>query len=399
MLSHPLFRNAPLEFNPKTLGPNIPTLDGDNGILSDLDRFLLIPVSGSTKVGANQASYIREFGAAFDAALKPLIEAHPEPVVRINAARLLAYVARTGAPAFYPTVTALLANPNTPTGVKYYMFHAAAGLLAAGDVNDIKLRKHAADPPTIGALVKAVEDCITNPAMLYAGISTPATPDQLAVIGMVRRQAVIALAHVKFVMVPGPDGKTPLYPAYTLARVALGDPALVPPAGPAEAAEAAIGICNMAPVERKRDRFVAVREYNADVAVEAVTAALVTFASPRAANAYDKSLPWRTYALRLGMALRDWQPLFDPDYDLIQPTRVETKLIPPAVKDLYNTMGLRILAPMDKVDVAGKPDLSARVDIEWLRKRLADMRADPNRKKLLFTGVPQTSIDFAVPKK
>jgi hypothetical protein len=380
-----------------------PRLEGPDGILHDIDRFLIEP--GVTRTNnVEPADYIREVGAAFDAVLKELIETHQEPIVQINAARVLAHVARTGAPAHFTTVTTLLSNANTPTGVKYYLLHAAAALLAAPDVYEPKVRRHAAKAEVIGALVKAVDDCITNPSMIVPGVALDRpetlTTDQLAVVGFVRRQAVRALGQVKFVTVPGPDGKTPLYPAYTLVRIAMSDPALVPAPGPAEAAEAAIGICNMAPmVEQLKGGFKQIKEYNSDVAVEAVMNGLATFAKPRAGNPADNTLPWRRYSARFAEALRNWRPLFDPDFEPSAPTKFDAKLVPPGVEELNRDFVPIILAPMDKVDFAGKADVGARVEIDRLQQRITQMRTRPKRNTLLFAGVPQTTVDFPPPKK
>jgi hypothetical protein len=397
VIQHPAVWKASQDFKINAPGVQIPTIEGPNGILHDLDRILLDPVIGGTKVGADQADYIRELGLALDEALKPLIESHPERIVRINAARVLAHVARTGAPAHFTTLTNLIGNANTPTEVKYYLFNAAGAALAAGDPYDIKVRKHANDPKLIGALIKALDTCVTTPSQLLTGLPAKAdeiTPDQLAVIGLVRRQAVRALANVKFASYPDSAGKM-IYPAHTLVRVALSDPAFNPPPGPAEVAEAAIGICNMAPVaEQLKGGVALVKGYNADVAVEAILTAMVNFAGPRAANQYDRSLAWRSYATRLAEAMRNWRPLFDPDYEITQPNKFEPKLVPPSVEEMYKFVVPNILAKMDKVDNSGKPDIGATVNIQGLRERLDAMTKRPNRKTELFQGVPQTSIDF-----
>jgi hypothetical protein len=389
----PVYKN-PQEFKIETPANQTLTIDGPNGILQEISRFMIEPFPGNAKATPDQAAYITEFGAAFDAALKTLIESDPEPIVRVNAARVLAHVCRGGSPAHYATLTTLLSNANVRTEVKYYLFQAAANLLAAYNVTDLTTRAHSGDPKQVAGLVIALQDCITKPDMIFAGLPKndikAATPDQLAVIAFVRRQAVHALAQVRFVSIPGLDGKTVnLHPAYTLVRIALADPAIVPAAGPAEAAEAAIGICNMAPV----------KGYNADVAAEAVTSALVTFARPRAANAFDKSLPWRTYSLRIAEALRGWRPLFDPNYSLATPAKFDASSVPALIEDMYKEVVPKVLAPMDKVDGSGKPDVGAKVDIEGLLKRLATLKENPKRNTTLFAGKPETTIEFAIPKK
>lgn len=404
VVAHPSVYKTPQEFKLDPPGTVHLTLEGPNGILYDLTgRLFLDRETLAPKVDADHLVYVREMAAALDAELKELIEKGTEPIVRVNAARVLAHVCRAGAPAHYPTLTALIANANTRTEIKYHLLHAAANLLAARDPNWPKTRNHVAqteDPKLVGALVKAVNDCVTNPTLLVAGLPKKledATEDQLAVVGLVRRQAVKALAQVRYVVIAGPDGQ-PMYPVHTLCRVALSDPTLVPAPGPADTAEAVIGICNMAPVEAKGDRVNPVK-YNADAALEAVNAGLVTFASPRAADAFDRRLPWRTYSLRLAEALRNWRPLFDPDYDVTKPNTYDAARVPKGVEEFYKDTVPKVLAPMDRVDGSGKPDLGAKVDIEGLRSRLNAVRATPNRPLALIPGVPATSIDFGPPLK
>lgn len=399
VIAHPAVWRASQELKNDPFNP-VPVIDGPNGILRDIDRYLLEPTpAGSTGINREPADYVREMGAAFDEALKGLIETRPEQIVRVNAARVLAHVARTGAPAHFPTVTNLLASPKTPPEVKYYLFRAAAGLLGAIDVNDPKVRKHAADPKTVGALVKLLEDSINDPALVMPGYKPElATEEQLQAIGMIRRQAVRALGQVKFVEVPGPDDKTPLlYPSYTLVRVAMGDPRLAPAPGPAECAEAVIGLCNMAPVRWQGDRVVAVKNYNADVAMEAMAQGLVTFASARATDRTDRSLPWRTYALRIAEAMMKAQPLFDPEVDPLKPERYRPETVPASFKELYRFVIPNVLYPLEKVANDGKPE--GDPDVPGLRRLLTGMQQNPKRKTVLFDGVPETTVNFPPPKK
>jgi hypothetical protein len=383
--------------------PNMKTIDtGDNGILREIDRFTLVPVPGGVRasidIGGNAepGDYIREMGAAFDVVLKNLIENHQERIVRINAARVLAHVARTGAIAYWKTVTALIADPKTATEIKYYMLHAAAALLSTVPADDMKMRKHGADAATVAALVRAIDDCINKPELILPGFKpgTPGSDDQLPVIGMVRRQAVRALAQVKFARLPNPGGQTPyLYPAYTLVRVAMSDPALNPPPSPGECAEAVIGICRMAPVEWDNTGNTAVlikEKYNADLAVEAVIQGLVTFAAPKVVNPNDNSLPWRQYALRIADAIMNWRPLFDPDAAFPQPGKFNDKLVPPSVEEMAKFVIPKVLAPMEQGG-------GARIDVPELRARLAALQQNPNRKALLFEGVKETAVPL--PKK
>lgn len=406
VVAHPSVYKTPQEFKLTPIGTVHLTIDGPNGILQDMARFSLEASPTSSRVTSDHAVYIRELGAAFDAVFKELIDKHPDPIVRVNAARVLSIVCRSGSPAHYPTLTGLIANANTRTEIKYYMLQGAGNLLAAYDVNWLKTRNHVAqaeDPKLVGELVKAVNACVNDPAQLVAGLPNnkvdQATEDQLAVVGLVRRQAVKALAHARFVGFPDANGQI-VYPVHSLARVALSDPALVPAPGPADTAEAVIGICNMAPVAVKRDGGAPVPlKYNADAALEAVNAGLITFASPRAADAGDRRLPWRTYSLRIAEAVRNWRPLFDPDFDVTKPSSFDVTRVPAVVEEFYKDVIPKVLAPMDRVDGSGRPDVGAKVDIEGLRNRLAQLRANPKRSTTLLAGVAATSIEFGPPKK
>lgn len=405
VIAHPDVYKAPQELRDPKLPP-LPTFDN---LATELSKYTSPP-----KTNREPAAYLREFGFAFNEALKPLlvpnIEKPVEIIVRVNAARMLAHVARTGAPAHFPTVTSLLADPKTPTAVKVYLFQAAGALLAAPDITELKIRRHVALPVEVAKLVKTLQDCINDPGLIIEGASVTKpetmTEEQQAVIGYVRREAVRALGKVKFVRIPipGPDGKPVLtptprdyhYPAYTLVRVAMSDPNLVPAPRSAEVADAVIGLCNMAPFEEQvKGGFRLVKEFNHDVAIEAVTAGLVTFAKPRAANPADNSVRWQWYAAELAGALRDWRLLFDPEYEplLFVASKFNPATVPPGVDVLNNEVVPDVLAPMQKVDV------TVQVKIVQLQKRFADLRAREKRNTLLFSNVPETTIEFPPPKK
>ena len=403
IVEHPVTWKASQDLKASIPGEGRMSLEGPNGVFHELDVYLQEATPGSAKVGQDQAAYIREFGAALDGTFRKLIEGNGERIVRVNAARVYAHFARTGAPAHFPSLTAMLADPKIPPEVKYHLYHAAAALLAASDVAEPKLRKHAADPPVVGALAQVLMEHVTDASKLLPGFKPDkATEDELAVAGLLRRQAVRALGQVKFVRLPTPDGKGDIYPSYTLVRVALGDPALKPAPGPAEAAEAAIGILNMAPVEWKTNRFEPVREYNPAVALEAVTEALLTFATPRASDRADRSLPWRNYSLRLAEALARWKPLFDPlldagqyaKFDPAQVAAVQAANFPARFDGVYKDVVPKVLARIEKVDSAGMPSVDA-VEIDVLRRHLKAMRDDPKRPTKLFDNVEKTSILFS----
>jgi hypothetical protein len=414
-VSHPLVYRAIQDPTKLPAGITKDQLSIDEKIKELELRYLLEPnpaVRETTdatepKVNSEKADYIRELGIAFDAALKPLIENHPDRIVRVNAMRLYAAVCRTGAAAHWPTVTALLTNPNTPTEVKYYALQAAANLLSAGDVFDYKSRRHSIgskQPPAgtpaasgraaadkeIGELVKAIEECIVNPNAVLTdlrdGKIENITADQVDVVRFVRRQAIKALGQVRFITLPGP--KEQLYPAVTLIRICMSDPTIYPAPTPSECAEAVIGLCNMAPVWDGAP----VKGFDPDTLAEAVTTGLITFATPRAVNAQDRSLPWRGYAVRINDAFKTWRPLFDPLFEPTQPGKFDTSKTPKVIADLITRTQTAILIPMEKEKG------ETNIDLEPLKTYLRTLQEKPNRTGLLIKGIPQTALP-APPKK
>jgi hypothetical protein len=375
-------------------------------LAKEIDRFILEPnpfvkVAGGNpnpKVNFENADYIREMGEALDAAFKPLMKGQ-DRIVRVNATRLYAVCCKSGAAAHWPTVTELLKNQNTPTEVKYYALQAAGNLLSAYDVFDYKSRRHALskEPRSdadkeIGALVAAIEKCVTDPNAVVAipeGKVQNADPEQLAVVAFVRRQAIKALGQVRFITLPGPDGK-PIYPAVTLAKVCMSDAALVPQPNPSECAEAVIGLCNMSP----NPNGTPIKGFNPDALAEAVASGIITFASPRA-DPFNRSLPWRGYSMRLADAMRSWRQLFDPIFDPLQPQNADPNAVPKVIGDLVAKTQSAVLAPIDKVDATGKPDPAARVDIQGLKDFVKTVQSAKNRTGQLINGVPATALPGA----
>ncbi len=389
----------------------IPTIDE---VIKEFDTSLLNPnpfvrsAYNSTipKVTTNHADSIRELGAAFDAVLKPIIEGHAERVVRINAMRIYAAVCRTGAAAHWPTVTAFLTSENVPTEIKYYALEAAANLLSAYDMFEYKTRRHglAKEPRSesnkeIGALVVAVQECVTNPNVFLTGINAlrdkkleNATADQIDVIRFVRKQAIKALAQVRFIVLPGP-GEEPIYPAMTLIRVCMSDPTLgyaldlLPTPTPGECGEAVLGLANMSHVVGGNPT----KDFNADALVEAMTAGLITFATPRT-EAANQSLPWRDYARRLSATFKKWRPLFDPIFDPATPNLFIASAVPTVVNDFISRVQTTIITPLEKTNASGEPDPNVKLDIGVLTNYLRGLRENPKRTGMLISNVPQTRL-------
>lgn len=142
-------------------------------VMNELANQLLAPTA-TTQFSTDQAEYIREFGAALDAAIVDVLtRKRPPNVIRVNAARMLAVAARSGAPAHAPTILALLTNKfyvvdkkplETPPEVMFWAIRAAEHLLAAHDPVAFRLPgsppKHSIPEADLVRLVQVLEDLV-----------------------------------------------------------------------------------------------------------------------------------------------------------------------------------------------------------------------------------------------
>ncbi|HEX4607564.1 MAG TPA: hypothetical protein VH092_05095 [Urbifossiella sp.] len=374
-VSYPKTYTAPQEFRSEPPPPGSP-LTIDQLINNEINRHILVPSpipvpnpvgnqpGFALASGPNDADYIRELGIALDKSLGDVVRQSNDRIVRVNAARMLAAAARSGAHAHYPTITELITNPNTDPEVRYYALQGAANLLAAYDLNDYRSRKHSNGPKEVGALIVAVQDAVLKADALLpvtqvaAGkdVQKVVPPDQVPVLQFIRRQAVRALGQVRFAEFEV-EKNTKLYPAHTLALVALsrvpiptykldGDKVEVVAApktlgDSADAAEAVLGILNMAPPKGGA----AAKQYAAPMAY-VVASGVATWAAPRATNPADKSLPWKGTAARMEDGLKTWQGLFDVNFNPAQPS-IKADLVPAPVAGVSKAITDNVLNPMN----------------------------------------------------
>ena len=381
-ISHPRVYSAQQEFKADVSATAPPVLTTEQ-IIAELNRHILVPEPGS-KIGPSQADYIRELGTALDTALGQLVRTHPERVVQINAMRLLAAACRSGAAVHYKTVTDLIANANTPPEIRYYAFVAAGHLFAAHDLNNYESRGHSNDPKVVAELIVAIAAAIAKPDLLVPPLPAGQTdPERPQVVSIIRRQAIRALAQVRFAEYAVKSGPT-LYPAFTLARVAVSDPGLVPtPTQPLEVAEAVIGLCNMAP-----PRGQSAEQYAYAIA-DAVSTGILTFAGPRAANPSDRTIAWKGTAARMSEALKAWRPLWDANFNPLKPNSFDAGAVPKPIADLIAEADTRVLSKIEKAEPG------TRVDVPGFQVFRGDLRANKKWGLAPFRSNP----DLILPRR
>jgi hypothetical protein len=308
----------------------------------EAERFILVP-SWGRKLTIDQADYIVWFGEAMDSAIREVLDAKPakagDPppavpsIMRVNAARMLALAARSGAPAHAPTIFGLLANPNTDPEVLIYAIKAAEGLIAAYNPilrDEANYMIHTVKDPEMVKLVTALEAIITRtqpygrqptvvtapppaplpkaPAPKAVDPKAPPVPvgqlqansissEQQMVMRYFRRAAIRALAQVRYPMFQDSTTGQAVYPIVTLAKIAVGDASITTAPGNDEIAYATVGLCNLHNY----------KDVNVNALCDCIAQGVVNFAGKKAGNAQDKSINWKVIGSHLLTALADMQ--------------------------------------------------------------------------------------------
>ena len=408
------------ELKPRTGEQNLDVL------FADLQTFILVPTPERDlpRLTPDQGDFIVEFGAAVDRAVGAVFVRNPPAVVRVNAARMLAEGAKSGAPAFGKTITAMLTNTYfkdkagkpvaTPPEVLFYALRAAENLLAAYDpavlvgtfaprhslpdvelVPLVKLLEEMVvkGPPVADKAAAATVDASGRPIALaapageakdgYAADAPKAeaakglTPEQVAVVRYYRRAAIRALAKVRFDTVGskgGPGGET--RPAFTLAKVAVSDATLSLPSTPGDAAEAVMGLAGMAPVT-------SVTTLNIDAWASAMAVGMAAYATPRiaAAASEERTLPWKVYSARLNVA-----------FSALKRGTVSSPRLRPFARplsDLCDVLLADIITPLEKDNQVGADRPSTDRLAEWRRN---NPPKDPAGS--LYSDSPQYKLNY-----
>ena len=376
-----------------------------DAVFTELRRFLLIPTADS-RLTTDQAEYITKFGEALDEAIRTML-ASRHPIVRINAARALVVAAESGAPAHAGTITKLITDPNTRPEVLLYAYKAAGKLLSAYDplaARNTDPYRHSLKDEQLVPLIQALEAHILKNPPVAAHVAIPApkplppdqaapaapagggaqgrldaaslTSEQIAVIRYFRRDAVRALAEVRYDVIGGKNELPEVRPAYTLALIATSSPTITPGVSTAEVADAVIGLLRMAPSSK----------LNIDELVQAVAAGLTTIAQAKGvpgaepANAEDQLISWKVLAARLSQAFTSW--------------RASVNRYPRALafQDLIRSFSdLAMNEVVSKLDRDGPMGLGGGINInrigEW---RNRNKPKDPNRS--LFNDSPRYKL-------
>jgi hypothetical protein len=254
-----------------------------NDLVKDAQAQLLVP-RGKKDINENQKEYVKEFSKEMIKCLREVLSRNAKPVVRVNAARMLASIGEAGQEEVADTLIDIIQNPRESDAVKLWAFRGLRELFESSKTEEPAVKDAKRESRALMALADYIN---RKPEAL------PSEADQLEALRFVRREAVRALGQSRYPIVPKadkPEGRT----AWLLLRVARKD-GLTPEPSIAEQVEGAIGACQLRPKDVQLD-YVA---HN----VGATAVDLVKEYSRAKAGTADAGIPWKLYAARLHQAL------------------------------------------------------------------------------------------------
>ncbi len=380
------------EFYSTTEAPNAeltPRVDDKSvaRLLSDLRGQIVVITPGDPSIPATKIDFTREFGAAAVKAIDEVLKKGPQPVVRMNAIRMLAVIAESGAPAATERITALLKDKdNLPVEALYSGLKAAEQAIAMYDPARSAIVQKWVTKDMYFELVSAVDDVVqrvpdsvakntfqpeqpgvgtltTDPKAPPKPANAQLTSEQVSTIQAFRLQAVRALARVKTDVVLDSKGERKRRPAYTLARVAVSDATLVPPPSAREVIEAVGGLATAAPTDPEIDPLVL------GVAMARGVSAYVT---DKAAGGIGEAGPqvqhWKLTGARMKVTFQAWDTT-------VSKSRLD-KDGKALLREFAQIAITQVFDPLSKQSDSGVVNgLKKEAVDEWLTKRLPDVKA------------------------
>lgn len=344
--------------------------NGMSALVLEFDRKLLVPPQFTyDRLTPPQRKFVDEFGKAMIAQLEPLILGNSKVIVRVNATRMAAEVARMGCDAAAEVFLKALEKPDDVDSVvvKLYALKGLNNLFAIEPEKNIQpaktifqkkndLQQTPLERSSIQALIAFV---MRNP-----NLPPDATSEEVEAARFVRAEAIRGLGKVRVQSLKN-LGQVQGRPALTLLKAARSD-GLTPATNVKERTEAIVGFCQLLP-DRDRDLQV-------DYAVYHLGQALCELADYKNANPGDISIPWKVSAVRIREAVDRWR------------TESENLKLDNAklIKEFLDIAGLNILDALE----SGKE--GATPNVEAVKQFLANMKKPANGS--LFKSDPATTL-------
>lgn len=286
-------------------------------IIQQAGEFILESPYPPRAFDEKQVAYVAAVGKAFMPPLRSvLIPEKDKPLkydamVRMNAARMLAVVGKSGHPEVAALALDILSNPKEFDAVKFYALQALKNVFAACDPTNAD-KSTFTDADLEKRAIKALIDFVQRPL----NIPKDSPAEEIEAFHYVRREAIRALGNVRYSVIRK-DKTIEMAPAVVLLRYAVGAPALQPAPNLSERAEALIGYLQLAPDREQQMDFagfyvgIAVRQIVADFNSRKEIPAIAkdgdekveAIATPKQADYYT----WRLTATKLVEVLKTWK--------------------------------------------------------------------------------------------
>ncbi|HMF13740.1 MAG TPA: hypothetical protein VKE94_15585 [Gemmataceae bacterium] len=225
---------------------------------------------------------------------------NPRPIASINAAIILAHMAKIGHEEATEALAEALADPDMNGGTKVW---AAKGLhdffmlaFPTGEEQPVYFKDKEREARCIKALLTAFDVKLPN--------NPPPTPEEIDGLRVLRREIISALGATRYPALIDAKGASQGNSALTLIR-ALRNDGLNPSPRLDEQVEAAIGLAMMKTIPNKD--YKAASPYQVDVAAYHLGRFIVDFARRHQSRKEDENKahaqPWKTSAAHLSIAL------------------------------------------------------------------------------------------------
>jgi hypothetical protein len=367
-------------------GHAIPMTD----LVRKVGEYVLETPQPPKKLSESQKDYIQEYGKACCTHVLDLVafaKEKPkfEDLVRINGARVLSEVARSGYPGCVDVALEIIDNPKENDAVKLYALRALRNAFAAVNSDD----PSRSNITNAAQERKAIESLI---AFLTRKVNLPAdaATDEWEAVRYVRREAIRALGQVRKPVLRE-DKKIVAAPALWLLRVVAMDPMIKPEPSLSERAEALAGYLQLAPDKSE----------NMDYAVFFVGSGIRDLSSEFLAFTKRTPIPtdpntkpdpaavflprdwysWRTFAARMYALTKDWKDAWEGENP--NPMAGEGKMI----TELVEMSRTQIFDPMSSNTTSVQQSVNNQILDGWLR-------AEKYPSKSLFKDDPNSIITF-----
>jgi hypothetical protein len=250
-----------------------------------LDQIIDVRTPRKPPTPAEQA-YMEEFGKRFTACLREVVK-NPKVIARVNAAIILAQLARAGQDSAVDVLVEIIQDPKEGDAVKLYALRGLRDVFAAGK-DESPFADKEREARVIAALLEYLD---RKPAL-----AKDAPAEELAAVNYVRVEAITALGLSRYPAHPKVVAKVTQLErptALALLRV-MRKHGIQPEPNLAEQVAAAAGVCRLRSKE--------LDQYNPDYVAYHVGRFMVDFVS--AYNAKGQQLketkePWKIYAHHL----------------------------------------------------------------------------------------------------